>query len=80
MYQQAIEGYGKNSSQFCIGVFNVTPIAFRYLFLEHRNEGHSPVMLGSLFVHQQKKFSSYHVCTISDEPVTSPKEYQSIWH
>ena len=24
-----------------IGDFNVTPIAFRYLLLEHRNEGHS---------------------------------------
>ena len=45
---------------FNFGDFNVTPIAFRYLLLEHRKEGHSPIMLGPLLVHQQKKFSSYH--------------------
>ena len=45
---------------FNFGEFNVTPIAFRYMLLEHRNEGHSPIMLGPLLVHQQKKFSSYH--------------------
>lgn len=45
---------------FNFGDFNVTPIAFRYLLLEHRKEGHSPVLLGPLLVHQQKKFSSYH--------------------
>ena len=45
---------------FNFGDFNVTLIAFRYMLLEHRNEGHSPIMLGPLLVHQQKKFSSYH--------------------
>jgi len=45
---------------FNFGEFNVTPIAFRYLLLEHRKEGHSPIILGPLLVHQQKKFSSYH--------------------
>ena len=45
---------------FNFGDFNVTPIAFQYLLLEHRKQGHSPVILGPLLVHQQKKFSSYH--------------------
>ena len=40
--------------------FNVTPIAFRYLLLEHRKEGHSPTILGPILVHKKKKFSSYH--------------------
>lgn len=40
---------------FNFGDFNVTPISFRYLLLEHRKEGHSPVLLGPLLVHQQKK-------------------------
>ena len=44
--------------------FNVTPIAFHYLLLEHRKQGHSPIIqfiLGPLLVHQQKKFCSYHI-------------------
>ena len=45
---------------FNFGDFNVTPIVFRYLLLEHRKEGHSPIILGPLLVHQQKKFTSYH--------------------
>ena len=45
---------------FNFGKFNVTPIAFRYLLLEHRKERHSPIILGPILVHQQKKFSSYH--------------------
>ena len=45
---------------FNFGDLNATPIAFRHLLLEHRNTGHSPVLLGPLLVHQQKKFSSYH--------------------
>ena len=45
---------------FNFGDFNVTPVVFRYLLLEHRKEGHSPIILGPLFVHQQKKFSSYY--------------------
>ena len=45
---------------FNFGDFNVTPIAFRYLLLEHRKQGHSPIILGPLLVHQQKKFCSYH--------------------
>ena len=45
---------------FNFGDFNVTPIALRYLLLEHRKLGHSPIILGPLLVHQQKKFSSYH--------------------
>ena len=45
---------------FNFGEFNVTPIAFRYLLLEHKKLGHSPIILDPLLVHQQKKFSSYH--------------------
>ena len=45
---------------FNFGDFNVTPVAYRYLLLEHRKEGHSPIILGPILVHQQKKFSSYH--------------------
>ena len=40
--------------------FNVTLTAFRYLLLEHRKQGHSPITLGPLLIHQQKNFSSYH--------------------
>ena len=45
---------------FNFGDFNVTPIVFRYLLLEHRKESHSPIILGPLLVHQQKKFTCYH--------------------
>ena len=45
---------------FNFGDFNVTPIAFRYLLLEHKKQGHSPIILGPLLVDQQKKFCSYH--------------------
>ena len=45
---------------FNFGEFNLTPVAFRYLLLEHRKLGHSPIILGPLLIHQQKKFSSYH--------------------
>ena len=45
---------------FNFGDFNVTPIAFHYLLLEHRQEGHLPIILGPLLVYQQNKFSSYH--------------------
>ena len=45
---------------FNFGEFNVTLIAFRYLLLEHRKLGHSPIILGPLLIHQQKKISSYH--------------------
>ena len=44
---------------FNFGDFNVTPIVYRNLLLEHRTKGHSPLMLGPILVHQQKKFSSY---------------------
>ena len=37
---------------FNFGEFNVTPIAFCYLLLEHRKEGHSPIILGPILVHQ----------------------------
>ena len=39
---------------FNFGEFNVTPIVYRNLLLEHRTKGHSPVMLGPMLVHQQK--------------------------
>ena len=41
---------------FNFGEFNVTPIAFRYLLLEHRKLGHSPIILGPLLIHQHKNF------------------------
>ena len=44
---------------FNFAEFNVTPVVYRNLLLEHRAKGHSPVMLGPMLVHQQKKFSSY---------------------
>jgi len=44
---------------FNFGDFNVTPIVYRNLLLEHRTKGHSPVMVGPMLVHHQKKFSSY---------------------
>ena len=39
--------------------FNVIPIVYWNLLLEHRTKGHSPLMLEPMLVHQQKKFSSY---------------------
>lgn len=44
---------------FNFGDFNATPIVYRNLLLQHRTRGHSPVMLGPILVHHQKKFSSY---------------------
>lgn len=44
---------------FNFGDFNVTPIVYRNLLLQHRTKGHCPVMLGPILVHQQKKFSTY---------------------
>ena len=44
---------------FNFGDFNVTPIVYRNLLLEHRTKGHSPLMLGPILVHQEKKFCSY---------------------
>jgi len=44
---------------FNFGDFNVTPIVYRNLLLEHRTKHHCPLMLGPILVHQQKKFSSY---------------------
>ena len=41
---------------FNFGEFNVTPIVFRNLILEHRTKGHSPLMLGPILVHQHKNF------------------------
>ena len=45
---------------FNFGEFNVTPIAFRYLLIEHKKLGHSPIILGPLLVYQQKEFPSFH--------------------
>ena len=44
---------------FNFGAFNVTPTVYRNLLLEHHTKGHSPVMLGPMLVHHQKKFSLY---------------------
>jgi len=56
-YQHTVMGIDPT---FNFEEFNVTPIAFRYLLVEHRKEDHSPIILGPLLVQQQKKFSSYH--------------------
>ena len=44
---------------FNFGDFNITPIVYRNLLLEHRTKGYIPLMLGPILVHQQKKFCSY---------------------
>ena len=48
---------------FNFGDFNVTPIVYRNLLLEHRTKGYSLLMLGPILVHQQKKFCSYNYFT-----------------
>ena len=41
---------------FNFGDFNVTPIVYRNLLLEHRTKGHSPVMVGPMLLHHQRSF------------------------
>ena len=45
---------------FDFGDFNVTPIVYQHLLLEHRSRKNHPNMLGPILVHHDKKFSSYH--------------------
>ena len=44
---------------FNLGAFDVTVTTYRHLMLTNSSGGH-PVMTGPLFVHQCKKFASYH--------------------
>ena len=46
---------------FNLGDFDVTVTTYHHLLLQHRGSaGKSPVMLGPLFVHVRKDFSTYH--------------------
>ena len=47
---------------FNLGEFDVTVTTYRHLLLQHHRdpEGKSPVMLGPMFVHVRKDFSTYH--------------------
>lgn len=48
---------------FDLGSFHVTVMSYRHLMLGSRRgseRGKHPVMLGPLFIHQRKQFSSYH--------------------
>ncbi len=48
---------------FDLGSFHVTVMSYRHLMLASRRgseKGKHPVMLGPLFIHQRKQFSSYH--------------------
>jgi len=51
-YHHAVMGIDPT---FNFGDFNVTPIAFCYLLLEHR-KGHSPIMLGPLWFTNRRSF------------------------
>ena len=50
---------------FNFGDFNVTPIVFHYLLLEHRKQGHSPIILGPLLVHQHFVYTIFASTLIS---------------
>lgn len=39
---------------FSLGEFDVTPIAYRHILLETRRYGHSPVLIGPVFIHYRK--------------------------
>ena len=45
---------------FNFGDFNVTPIVYQHLLLEHRSRKNHPIMLRPILVHHDKKFSSNH--------------------
>ena len=48
---------------FDLGTFHVTVMSYRHLMLVNQRgseKGKHPVMLGPLFIHQRKQFSSYH--------------------
>ena len=45
---------------FSLGDFSVTCITYRHLLLIDPRTGQSPIMLGPLFVHQSKSYTTYH--------------------
>ena len=45
---------------FSLGDFSVTCITYRHLLVTNPCTGQSPVMLGPLFVHQSKSYTTYH--------------------
>ena len=45
---------------FSLGDFSVTCITYRHLLIKDRRTGESPIMLGSILVHQRKLFETYH--------------------
>ena len=61
--------FGTNPSGFCVlpidptfslGDFSVTCITYHNLLVTDTRTGQSPIMLGPLFVHQSKSYSTYH--------------------
>jgi hypothetical protein len=44
---------------FNLGDFNVTPIVYQHLLVEHRRSGQSPWMLGPILIHYKKEFRNY---------------------
>jgi len=45
---------------FSLGDFSVTCITYRHLLVIDPRTGQSPIMLGPLFVHQSKSYTTYH--------------------
>ena len=45
---------------FSLGDFSVTCITYRHLLVTDPRTGQSPIMLGPLFIHQSKSYSTYH--------------------
>ena len=76
-----IARFGTNPSRFCVlsidptfllGDFSVTCITYRNLLVTDSHTGQSPIMLGPLFVHQCKSYSTYH-CFASSLLGIAPK-------
>ena len=57
---------------FSLGDFSVTCITYRHLLVTDPRTGQSPVMLGPLFVHQSKSYTTYH-CFASSLIGIAPK-------
>ena len=76
-----IARFGTNPNRFCmlsidptfpLGDFSVTCITYRNLLVTDSHTGQSPVMLGPLFVHHCKSYSTYH-CFASSLLGIAPK-------
>ena len=66
---------------FCLGVFDVTLITFRHLFLQSKRFKTPPVFVGPAYIHYKKSFSTYlFFCIHYDRTVPKPGRCLSDGH